>query len=484
MDQDQFSLQETKLVVEEKNALLLQSAGPTPQIISIKQQLEQDGKNKLGSVAKEVLTVLLADLSSFGNGLILGYSAIALPQLQHPDSWLPVDEDEASWIASLSALSSALGCILVGFLMDQFGRKRTLQMQCVPTFIGWILIALSSNVLTLYAGRLLTGLGGGMVDCTIQVYISEITTPILRNYLASTPSLVFSMGMLVVYVMGASHLQWNVVAATCASVPLLHFLVMHFLPESPVWLRAKGKHTLADQAMRWLNKRSDDSNCFRAQDTTDTTSAWESLVSKHSRRPLLVMLVFFFFQQFCGMNAVIFYAVQIFQSADSGVLSSNQSAVVIGVARLIVICLSCVILSKIGRRPVSIISGVGMSVSMITLGTIMQLQETPSLAVSLTCMTGFIAFNTFGFLVIPWVMLGELLPEKCRGLASGLITCIVYIFIFTVVKSYPYMLALLGESLVFLIFGTISIIGTTFVYFFLPETKGKTLLEIEHSFRK
>ncbi|CAB3379641.1 Hypothetical predicted protein [Cloeon dipterum] len=203
-------------------------------------------------------------------------------------------------------------------------------------------------------------------------------------------------GMLVVYVMGASHLQWNVVAATCASVPLLHFLVMHFLPESPVWLRAQSKHTQADKAMRWLNKRSDDSNCIRTQDTTDTSSAWESLVSKHSRRPLLVMLVFFFFQQFCGMNAVIFYAVQIFQSADSGVLSSNQSAVVIGVARLIVICLSCVILSKIGRRPVSIISGVGMSVSMITLGTIMQLQETPSLAASLTCMTGFIAFNTFG----------------------------------------------------------------------------------------
>ncbi|XP_059488798.1 facilitated trehalose transporter Tret1-like isoform X2 [Neocloeon triangulifer] len=365
---------------------------------------------------------------------------------------------------SLAALSFAVGSFLVGFIMDRFGRKRTLQIQCVPNFIGWILLALSTEVHTLYIGRLLTGLGGGMVDCTIQVYISEITTPHLRNFLASTPSLIFSMGMLSVYTMGAFHLQWNLIAAICAVVPLLHFMVLIFLPESPVWLQGQ----ISDET-------SSKSPC---------DSAWKSLISRHTRRPLLILVVFFFFQQFCGMNAVIFYAVQIFQSAEGGILTDDQSAVVIGAARLVVICVSCAILSRVGRRPVSIISGIGMALSMLTLGTVIHLQGKPPLAASLTCMTGFIAFNTFGFFAIPWVMLGELLPERCRGLASGIISAIVYIYIFIVVKSYPYMLTLLGEGSVFLIFGMISILGTAFVHCFLPETKGKTLLEIEESLRK
>ncbi|XP_065350918.1 facilitated trehalose transporter Tret1-like [Cloeon dipterum] len=440
------------------------------------------------SAIKEIFTCLLGSMSSFDNGLIFGFSAIALPQMQHQESWFPITEDEASWIASLPALSCAIGSMLISYLMDNVGRKRSMQLQCVPRIIGWLFVAFAPNVYYIYAGRLLSGLGVGMIDSTIQVYISEVTTPSLRNVLGSVPSVTFAIGLLQVYMLGALGLQWNLVATFGALVPLVNLVVLFVLPESPAWLRAKGRTEEMKKALQWFGKSSggEDPQISTSDSKAETAelSAWQCLLSRTSRRPLLIMLAFFTFQQFCGMNAVTFYTVQMFESSGDGVLSTNQAAIVIGATRLLVVCLSCCLLSRVGRRTVTIISGAGMAVSMTALGIVVLATGTPPLFASLACVATFIAFNTFGFFSIPWVMLGEIIPANCRGLASGLLSSVAYIYIFTVVKIYPFAISLFGEGEVFLVFGCVSATGTLFVYLILPETRGKSLQEIQNLFKR
>jgi hypothetical protein len=133
-------------------------------------------------------------------------------------------------------------------------------------------------------------------------------------------------------------------------------------------------------------------------------SALGSMFSRSTARPLALLLVFFFFQQFCGMNAVVFYAVRMFQSEGGrtaeddggGGLDEHQAAVVVAATRLVVMCVACALLTRCGRRPVALLSGLGMAAAMIFLGVLVFVQGAPSLPVVLACVAAFIASNTFG----------------------------------------------------------------------------------------
>lgn len=233
-------------------------------------------------------------------------------------------------------------------------------------------------------------------------------------------------------------------------------------------------------------------------ESTKARELLKSLLSRRTARPFLILITFFFFQQFCGMNAVIFYAVAMFQGGNvtssdddavgAGGLDSHQSAVIIGLTRFVMTAATCVLLARVGRRPLSLVSGFGMSAAMFALGTALYVQrdfvDGPDPALVLPCLVVFIASNTVGFFAVPWVMLGELLPETGRGVASGLVSAMAYSFVFIVVKTYPMLLEALGQAGVFWVYGAIALLGFLFVLALLPETQGKTLKEIENSFTK
>ncbi|KAF4525662.1 hypothetical protein B566_EDAN001262 [Ephemera danica] len=438
-------------------------------------------------LVRQVRAASAADLASLGVGLVLGYSAVALPQLQKHDSWILLTEDQASWFV----------------LMERWGRRTTLQLQCIPSALGWALIASARGVPQLYAGRLLTGLGGGMVDATCQVYIGEVSTPGVRGAIGASSSLCFSLGVLLVYVLGWARLPWTLLAGLCGAVPVLGLLALCFVPESPVWLAARGRVGDARRAALWLHGLSEQEDIPLGEiprgNRTGPADLLRSLFSQQTARPFCILLAFFFFQQFCGMNAVVFYAVNIFQGdvgsnvtamsdeVQTGWLDAHQSAVLIGLTRFVMTAATCVLLAHVGRRPLSLISGLGMSAAMFALGTALYVQREQTgsdPAVVLPCLILFIAANTVGFFAVPWVMLGELLPEKCRGVASGLVSAIVYSFVFVVVKTYPLLLDAMGQAGAFWVYGAIALIGSLFVLALLPETKGKTLNEIERSFNK
>lgn len=196
------------------------------------------------------------------------------------------------------------------------------------------------------------------------------------------------------------------------------------------------------------------------------------------------MIAFFAFQQFSGIFVIFVYAAQF--SKQAGVaIDPLLSAVYIGLTRVVTTLLMAYISDKFGRKPPAFFSGFGMCASMMGLAACSAhpLADTAFNWVPAFLLIFFIFSCTLGFLTLPFAMIAELYPQRTRGFAAGLTICAGYFMSFINIKAYPYLVDSLGNEVIFIFYGIVSLLGIFFVYFFLPETKGKSLQEIENYFR-
>lgn len=286
------------------------------------------------------------------------------------------------------------------------------------------------------------------------------------------------------------------VSLMCALFPLLSIaLTLLVIPESPLWLRDQDR---PDEALEVLKK-------FRGVPKDDAAPAellfelkprpqkkkqnlFKHLLKRNAMVPFAIMLSYFFFQQFSGIFVVIYYAVDII--ASSGVSwNPYLGAVLIGLTRFVGTLLVAGVSRKYGRRIPSIVSGLGMTVFMGGLSIYLFMKDNGYViaddgVIPAVCVLMYIFASTLGFLVIPFAMVGEVFPSKVKDILSGLTTCLGYFFSSITVKTYPDMSATMGKHGVFLFFAVMSLLGTGFIALYLPETKGKTLREIEDMFAK
>lgn len=198
-------------------------------------------------------------------------------------------------------------------------------------------------------------------------------------------------------------------------------------------------------------------------------------------KPIFILMGFFGFQQLSGIFVIIVFAVRFITEAGVG-LDPFLGAIIVGVVRLFGHTTVLYILDKFGRRPPGIIGGIGMGLSMIALAIVTEFKLNMSW-LSLFLILFFIFTSTIGYLTLPFAMIAEVFPQNVRGFASGICVCFCYLMSFFMVKLYPYMIITLGNVNLFIFYGVSSFIGVLFLYFYLPETKGKSLEEIENSFK-
>lgn len=459
----------------------------------------QFDKKERGKAFRQILAAFIANIGPMNTGLIFGFSAVVIPQLQAPSSSIPIDEEQSSWVASLASLSTPVGCILGGYLSDKIGRKKTLIVTEIPLILGWAVIALASRIEMIYIGRLLCGLGSGIVGAPARVYTSEVTQPHLRGMLTALSSVALSFGVLMQYTLGA-FLDWKMLSAVSCFVPVIAFIGMCMLPETPNYLISHQKPEKARLSLaklrgssynlqKEINQLQEFANKINAKKQVSTKELFEALLAPSCLKPFMILVVYFMLYQFSGVNTITFYAVEIFQ--DSGAEMDKYTAtIILGTLRFLFTIVGCVALRSCGRRPLSFISGIGCSLTMLGLGTYLYFKEvwaSQGIApmytwIPVACIFIFIITCTLGFLVVPWIMIGELYPMKVRGIVGGMTTCMAHIFVFSVVKTYPLLTHAVERHGAFIIYGFISILATIFFYFYLPETKGKTLQEIEDYF--
>ncbi|XP_044754015.1 facilitated trehalose transporter Tret1-like isoform X2 [Coccinella septempunctata] len=450
-----------------------------------------DDNEKCGILTQCMVTCAVM-LSAAGCGMPVGYSAILLPQLYHENDTIQIDEDRGSWIASIHSAATPLGSILSGILMDACGRRFTLQIASFPLIIGWFLIGFSPNYMVLLLGRFVAGLSTGLTAATGQVLVGEITQPHLRGILCSLPFASYSFGILLVYTFGY-FLPWRYVAVLSTILPILSLLLFFFLPESPIWLMRHNRLDEAKQALTWLRggnvnlakkEASQILERMYAEEKIDSKmTVWRTLLKPEVLKPLVIMNMFNLLQILSGTYLVVFYAVDILKQIQS--ISTNKflAAVWTAVARFIFTIIAIILLGQIGRRSLALTSGIGTSIAALVFACFEYLNCQASGQFAAFSILIYVAVNTVGFMILPGVLIGELFPAKIRGFAGGLSFTIFHFAMFLSAKIFPLVRQTIGVSGIFCIFGISSIIASIFLYLMLPETKGKTLGEIEDYFQ-
>ncbi|PSN31521.1 Facilitated trehalose transporter Tret1 [Blattella germanica] len=407
--------------------------------------------------------------------------------------------------------------------MDKFGRKTTCQLSCVPLVAAWMLVCLAQSVEMLYAGRLLAGIGGGLSTVAL-VYVSEVSYPIMRPMLLCLNSVFVSFGILLTCVL-AQWFNWRMMAIWFGSGALFSLIALFFVPESPPWLATynqnKRRHHM-EASMRWLNRnpeRYQQELKVLMETTQKQTLAVKpegrmfkrltnSILTSSTIKPVVLLLFIFLFQQLSGGYVVIFYAVHVFKMVGGtfgDAFDEYDALVFLGIIRFTMSAITAVASRRFGRRPLIILSGLGMCISTFVIGIYLHLKpiqfdggftttvarnSTEVVAIAeeerwtcVICVLLYVCFSSLGVLVIPWTLIGELLPMKIRGIGGGAMVGIAYVMMFGVVKSFPFALDVTGAKGIFFFFSITSLAGVAFVYIFLPETLGKTLKEIEEFFK-
>lgn len=454
---------------------------------------EKWNKFKDMGTGKSLLATVATHINSVSVGMCQGYSAILLPQLQDSHSTIHITSNEASWLASLGVITNPLGAILSGVLMEWLGRKRTVQLVSLPFLIGWIMIALSHDMITLCIGRAITGMAIGM-GAVCYVYVAEISLPQHRGFLSAFGPIFVSLGVLLVYSFGYLF-SWKIASAACAGFALLSGAVIAFIPESPTWLMSKGEEKKARRAIIWFrgdNEQADAemtslSDAINCQPSSNNVNYFSKFLEPSVWKPFLILVTFFIFQEGSGLYIILYYAVNFFQESGS-TMDKYVLSIIVALVRLIMSIVGTVCIKHFNRRTMAVVSGFGMAVSMGVAGCYeylysrIDVYDRPVPWVPQLCIVANVCASMLGMLQLPWVMIGELFPTSVRGIMGGVVSSLAYFFIFTIVKVYPAFVSAFDLYIMMWIFAGISLSVIAYVLIFLPETQGKTLLQIEMQF--
>ncbi|XP_017884925.1 facilitated trehalose transporter Tret1-2 homolog [Ceratina calcarata] len=456
----------------------------------------EEKRRERKGVMCQIIISLCAQSSVLGPSMAFGYSAVALGPLMAPTSDVKINEVQANWIATATALGIPLGCIISSYTMRR-GRRLSLLITSIVSIVGWIVIYLAESYVQILVGRIITGIATGTASVPATVYSAEIASPKWRSTMVTWTSVAIATGVLIVYVFGyAFKDNWRLVALMCSLFPVASaVLTFAVVPETPIWLRDRHRPDEALQVLKMFRGIPKSAppppelyQELMPRPLRKKQKLLKHLLKRNAMVPFAIMLSYFFFQQFSGIFVVVYYAVDIIQSAGI-TIDPYLGAVLIGFTRLVGSLFVAAVSGKFGRRKPSIVSGSGMTICMGILSIYLLMKDkgysiNDGGLIPVVCVLMYIFASTMGFLVIPFAMVGEVYPMKVKEVLTGLTTCISYVFSSITVKTYPDMESIMGRHGVFIFFTVMSLLGTLFVMLLLPETKGKTLREIEDMFSR
>jgi MFS transporter, SP family, galactose:H+ symporter len=388
---------------------------------------------------------------------------------------------------------AAVGALLGGRLADLFGRRRLLIATAIIFAAGAIGCAEAVSPQMLIVGRIVVGLGIGLSSGIVPVYISEVSPAESRGRTVSLFQLAITVGILLAYVVDYAFARvqgWRWMFGL-AVVPAVIFAVsMFFLPESPRWLARRGQSASARAVLARIRGAADADVEMRAIEASlshaDERGRLTDLFASSVRPALLVGIGLAILQQITGINTVIYYAPIIMQSA--GIPSASGAILAtagIGVVNVVMTVVSMWLIDRVGRRPLLLVGIAGMVVTLGTLG--MAFRETTRSAAStwlaVISVMAYVASFAISLGPIFWLLIAEIYPLKIRSSAEGLSATFNWGSNLVVSLTFLTLLQLMGPARTFWLYGLLAVAAWIFSFYLVPETKGRTLEEIEAFWR-
>ncbi|MEO6922778.1 MAG: sugar porter family MFS transporter, partial [Bryocella sp.] len=384
-------------------------------------------------------------------------------------------------------LGAVIGASFGGKLADRFGRRKILIQVAILFIIGAIGTAVAPTSLWLSIGRVVVGIAIGIASFTAPLYISEVSPAAIRGKLVSLNQLMITIGIVVSYLadyaLADAH-AWRWMFGLAAIPAIILVIGLMFVPESPRWLMGQAREIEARSILAKIRETTD-VNIELAEIAADLSlqeSHWRELFNTSLRRPLIVGIGLAIFQQFTGINTVLYYAPTIFQFAGLHSASAAILATVgVGVVMVLLTIVSLRLLDRVGRRPLLLYGLVGMIVSLGVLGFAFR---SPTLSnvvawIAMISLPIYVASFAIGLGPVFWLLISEIYPLKIRGRAMSVATVANWGANLLVALTFLSLLHSLGRSWTFWLYGIVGIIAWVFVYRLVPETKGCTLEEID-----
>lgn len=456
-------------------------------------------------VIRVALTVAIGGfLMGFDASVISGVVGFIGPEFN-------LSELEIGWAVASLTLTATLAMMLAGPASDRWGRKPILTVAAILFALSAIASALAPDYMTLVAARMLGGFGVGAALIIAPMYIAEIAPADSRGKLVSFNQLNIVVGISTAYfsnylilglgqsdltwalALGMGEHNWRWMLGVEALPALFYLLALRYVPESPRWLAMHGREADALEIMGSVSSRSEAESELESirysirQDSKSARSRLGDLFQSRMKLVLLIGVSVAILQQITGINAVFFYAPMIFEQSGIGTDAAFMQAVLVGLVNLVFTILAIMTIDKLGRRPLLLGGLAVIAISMLTLswafgsasysasGEVLEINAT----LVLVCILSFVAGFAISLGPVMWVLFSELFPNKIRGIAISFVGLINSSISFLVQLVFPWELANLGSAKTFLIYGVLALVGLVILARVLPETKGRTLEELE-----
>lgn len=449
-----------------------------------------------------IAITLVATLGGLLFGFDMAVISGVLPFVKQQFSLSPAAE---GWFVSSALVGCIIGVAFAGELSDRFGRKKLLMLSALLFLFSAVGTAGSAGYTLLILARMMGGMGVGVASIVAPLYISEIAPAAIRGRLVTFYQLAITAGILVAYLTNAGLLNlslsyhqqslgelldyilikevWRAMLGL-GVIPSLLFLVgLCFVPESPRWLIHQGRELEGIAILTRINgsaKAATDVILLKKTPEKESGS-YKELFAKEKRRPLLIGLLLPLFSQFSGINAIIYYGPRILNDAGINISNALLGQVIFGLANFLFTLIAVWKVDQMGRRPLYIIGSIGATISLFFTGWCFYSGATNNIALVISIIL-FLACFAFSIGPLKFVIASEIFPTRIRGRAMGLSIMVMWIADTIVGQLTPLLLGSAGAAVTFWFFASCCLVSFIVVYKMVPETKGKSLEEVQDIF--
>ena len=440
--------------------------------------------------------LLVAVVAIFG-GFLFGYdTAVINGANQYLKAHFRLDAMQEGLAGASAILGCIPGAMFAGFLSDRFGRRKVLFMCAILYAVSGLLSAVPRTFTEFLLARFISGLGIGASSMICPVYIAEMAPKAWRGRLGSLFQLGIVSGIFLTLfinarIQGLGNESWNTSTGWrwmlgAEVVPALLLLgLLFFVKESPRWLIQAGRESLARPILEAIGGRAHaDEEIAAVQSVVEKEEGgFFELFHARFRRPLIIAVLLMAFSQFSGINAIMYYSTKIFTTAGVGIADSFTASTIIGLVNLVFTFVAIALVDKAGRRPLLLF---GLVIQVLALGAVgFMFNSGVQGAGLLVAIVVFIGAFAMALGPIPWILCSEIFPTRVRGRAMSLATFVIWTSCYIVAQTFPMLndSPKIGPAVTFWVYAGCSLLGLLFVIGMVPETKGRSLEEIEKSWQ-
>lgn len=436
---------------------------------------------------KTSLFVILVAASAATAGLLFGYdTAVINGALVYLRAEFHLTSVKTELVATVLLWGCAVGAALAGWASDRFGRRVVLFAAGLLFCVSALGAAFPSQLWQLIAARVLGGIAIGSASLIVPLYIAEIAPARVRGRLVTLNQLAIVTGILIAFVSNyglarLTHGSWRWMFGLGAVPAVALCVSLLWIPESPRWLLQRGKRERARATLRQISPGIEVESALNeiAESLTEEVGTYRELLGHALRKPLVLTVMLAIIQQVTGINTVLYYGAIVF--AEHGGASASQAIgmnVMVGVVNLLFTVVALLMIDRLGRRPLLLTATGGMGLCLLVFAAMLHYLPGRS-ALLLVPVLGYVACFAFGLGTGVWVCLAELFPNRIRGRAMSIATMVLWISVSCVTATFLSLIKIFTASGVFLGYALLCAVSFVYIFLRLPETKNRTLEEIE-----